>query len=228
MLSSVKTEQREQARELRAKGWSVKQIEQSLGVARSSVSRWVRDVPLGPQERQLLITRSRLGPIIAAERKAARARDVRRSYQAEGRRFILKRNSSYAAGCMLYWAEGGKERNSLKIVNSDPELLAVFVAFLREHFAVASDRIAIRCNLFADHLDHQREIERFWLRRLDLPSSSLRRTAVNVYSKDSLKKRRNKLRFGTCELCVNSTRIVQTIYDSIQADGGFERPEWLD
>jgi hypothetical protein len=29
-------------------------------------------------------------------------------------------------------------------------------------------------------------------------------------------------------VCVNSTRIVQTIYGSIQEYGGFERPEWLD
>jgi transcriptional regulator with XRE-family HTH domain len=227
-LSVVKTEERERARELRAQGWSVKQIERSLGVARSSVSRWVRDVPLGPSQRQLLITRSKLGPIIAAERKAALARETRRSYQSDGRRLVHERGGSYVAGCMLYWAEGGKERNSLKIVNSDPALLAVFAAFLREHFDVGNDRMAIRCNLFADHLDHQRDIENFWLRQLELPSSGLRKSAVNVYSKYSLKKRANKLPFGTCELCVNSTRIVQTIYGSIQEYGGFERPEWLD
>jgi len=47
MLSSVKTEERITARELRAKGCSIKEIERSLGVARSSVSRWVSDVELG-------------------------------------------------------------------------------------------------------------------------------------------------------------------------------------
>jgi hypothetical protein len=51
---------------------------------------------------------------------------------------------------------------------------------------------------------------------------------VNVYSKYSLKKRANKLPYGTCKLVVHSTRIVQTIYGSIQEYGGFDRPEWLD
>jgi hypothetical protein len=49
-----------------------------------------------------------------------------------------------------------------------------------------------------------------------------------VYSKYSKKKRTNKLPYGTCTVTVHSSRIVQTIYGSIQEYGGFERPEWLD
>jgi hypothetical protein len=50
---------------------------------------------------------------------------------------------------------------------------------------------------------------------------------VNVYSKHSQKKRRNKLPYGTVRVCVHSTAIVQSIYGAIQEYGGFERPEWL-
>jgi hypothetical protein len=141
---------------------------------------------------------------------------------------VHERDTSYAAGCMLYWAEGSKQRNVLAIANADPELLVCFVGFLRHHFDVPEDRILVRCNMFADHADRQHEIEAFWLTRLALPRTSLRKSAVNVYSKYSKKKRTNKLPFGTCTLVVNSTRIVQTIYGSIQEYGGFERPEWLD
>ena len=88
--------------------------------------------------------------------------------------------------------------------------------------------MSIRCNLFADHLERQREIERFWLAALDLPANCLRKSIVNTYSKYSQKKRQNKLPYGTCRLAVHNTRIVQTIYGSIQEYGGFERPEWLD
>jgi len=228
MLSVVKTEEQRLARELRAQGWSVKEIERHLGVSRSSVSLWVRDVELGPAERKRLIARARLGPIVAGERKATQARKNRAEHQAEGRRLVRLRDASYAAGCMLYWAEGAKERNSVKIVNSDPELLRTLATFLRQHFAVPDDSMLIRCNLFADHLARQHEIERFWLATLGLPPSSLRRSMVNVYSKYSLKKRTGKLPYGTCELRVHSTRIVQTIYGSIQEYGGFERAAWLD
>ena len=139
-----------------------------------------------------------------------------------------KRDAEYAAGCMLHWAEGDKTRNAVRMANSDPELLAMFVRFLRRHFDVREDQIAISCNLFADHIERQAEIEDFWLEKLGLPHSQLRKTIVNVYSKHSQKKRQNKLPYGTCKLSVHSTRIQHVIYGSIQEYGGFDRPEWLD
>ncbi len=197
-------------------------------MSRSSVSLWVRDVLLGPDELSRLIERTRLGPLVAAQRKAAGARQLRLAYQAEGRRLARERGSFYAAGCMLYWAEGAKRRNTVKLTNSDPEVVAYFARFLRAEFGVESSKVRICCNLFADHVERQREIEDFWLSRLELPRTSLRKSIVNVYSKYSQKKRVNKLPYGTCALMVHSSRIVQTIYGSIQEYGGFDRPDWLD
>ena len=65
---------------------------------------------------------------------------------------------------MLYWAEGVKGRNSAQMSNSDPALLAYFAKFLCSHFDVPVDKFSAYCNLFADHVDRQREIERFWLK----------------------------------------------------------------
>jgi transcriptional regulator with XRE-family HTH domain len=224
----LKTVERDKARELRSQGWSVREIEQHLGVARSSVSTWVRDIELGPDELRRLAERTRLGPIVAAERKATAARAMRRGYQQKGRLLARANDPSYAAGCMLYWAEGEKARNYAAISNSDVELLRLFASFLRRHFAVEDEKMRIQCFLFADHLDRQRCIEQYWLDHLDLPPSSLRKSTLNVYSKYSQKKRTNKLPYGTCKLVVCNTRVVQTIYGSIQEYGGFDRPAWLD
>jgi transcriptional regulator with XRE-family HTH domain len=131
MLSVVKTDERTEARRLRALGWSIKEIQGHLGVSRSSVSIWVRDVPLTEAQRDDLIARVRLGPLVAGERSAARARERRREYQARGRVLARNEDSLYAAGCMLYWAEGGKTRNSVRLTNAEPEVLAFFADFLR-------------------------------------------------------------------------------------------------
>jgi transposase-like protein len=224
----LKTAEQNAARHLRTHGRSVKEIAHTLGVSKSSVSLWVRHVELSPQARERLASRIRLGPVVAAERKAARARDVRRGYQAEGRERARAGEAGYVAGCMLFWAEGDKHRNTLRVSNSDPELLATFANFLRRHFGVTPEQMSIYCNLFTDHIERQREIESFWLDRLGLPPTSLRKSQVNVYSKYSQKKRDGKLPYGTCKLAVHSTQIVQTIYGSIQEYGGFDRPEWLD
>jgi hypothetical protein len=128
---------------------------------------------------------------------------------------------------MLYWAEGSKGRNAVQFVNSDPEMVAYFGRFLRTYYGVADDQFRVDCNLFADHLERQREIEQFWLDTLGLPRRCLRKSTVNVYSKHSKKKRQNRLPYGTVRVCVHSTEIVQSIYGAIQEYGGFERPEWL-
>ncbi len=128
---------------------------------------------------------------------------------------------------MLYWAEGSKSRNSIQFVNSDPMMVRYFAEFLRAHYEVPDEAFRVDCNLFADHAERQYEIEHFWLETLGLPRSCLRKSTVNVYSKHSKKKRKNRLPYGTVRVCVHSTRVIQSIYGSIQEYGGFERPEWL-
>jgi transcriptional regulator with XRE-family HTH domain len=224
----MKTDERRHARELRARGLSVREVAKLAGVSQSAAGVWVRDARITPDQRQLLDERGERGRAIARARKAANARDIRRAYQDEGRRLAQERGGSYAAGCMLYWAEGAKRRNTLKVTNSDPELLAFFADFLRREFDVPPSKMRLHCNLFADHLERQSEIEDYWLMRLGLPRASLRKSVVNVFSKSSKRTRIGKLPYGTSALVVHSTRVVQTIYGSIQEYGGFDRPEWLD
>jgi hypothetical protein len=107
-------------------------------------------------------------------------------------------------------------------------LLAFFALFLRRHFDVQDREFSVYCNLFADHVARQAEIEQFWLSTLRLAATSLRKSTINTYSKYSEKKRTNKLPNGTCKLVVHRTWIVQTIYGSVQEYGGFDRPAWLD
>lgn len=228
MLPVMKTDEQMRARALRVEGESVKEITRQLGVARSSVSRWVRDVPLTDEQRTALAERSGAGRLKGVATIVRNGRVRREAYQQDGRRLARERGSFYAAGCMLYWAEGEKCRHAVALTNSDAALLAYFARFLREEFDVQDEAFRVCCNLFADHVAHQDDVERFWLATLGVPPSGLRKSIVNRYSKYSEKKRANKLPYGTCKLVVHSTRIVQTIYGSIQEYGGFERPAWLD
>jgi hypothetical protein len=166
--------------------------------------------------------------LIGSRANATQARERRRAYQEDGRELARRGDPFHAAGCLLYWAEGAKSRTNVCLVNSDPQMVAFFLAFLRRYYGVKDERVRVACNLFADHRARQRAIEDFWLETLGLPRSGLRKSIVNVYSKYSKKKRRNRLPYGTCRLIVCDTRIVQSIYGSIQEYGGFDRWEWLD
>ncbi len=208
----------------------MKEIARLLGVSRSSASIWVRDIELSSEQRARLLWQN---PAYngqckgsAANREKGRAR--RLAYQQRGRQLAGQGTVSYLAGCMLWWAEGDRNRNVVRLTNSDPELVRAFARFLRGCFGVDDEEMSIYCNLFADHETRQLGIEQFWLRLLGLPDSSLRKSTINRYSKYSKKKRVNKLPYGTCRIVVYSTEIVQTMYGSIQEFAGFDRPEWLD
>ena len=90
----------------------------------------------------------------------------------------------------------------MQFVNSDPAMARYFMVFLRRCYDVPDEAFRIHCNLFADHIERQREIEQFWLDTLALPSTCLRTSTVNVYSKYSKKKRTNRLPYGTVRICV--------------------------
>ena len=227
----MRTQERVRARDLRHReGRSIKEIARLVGVAPSSVSLWVRDVPLTQAQLDSLRLRNPAynRQLRGANRNAEKGRARRSAYQEEGRELARHADPLFVAGTMLYWAEGGKKnRRAAYISNADPEVLTFFMRFLRQCLDVPDDQIRVTCNLFADHLERQHEIEQFWLQTLDLPHSCLCESFVNVYSKYSQKKRRGMLPYGTTRVTVHSTRVVQIIFGSIQEFAGFDRPEWL-
>ena len=221
----MKTQEKSRARELRLlEGRSIKEIAAIVGVSQASASVWVRDIVLTNRQRDELVDRAR---VIRNRSRSAHFRARRLAFQEEGRALARHGDPCHAAGCMLYWAEGSKSRNAAQFVNSDPEMVRHFAHFLRTYYGVRDEDFRLHCNLFADHIERQSEIEQFWLDTLGLQHSCLRRSSVNVYSKYSQKKRTNRLPYGTVRATVHSTQVVQSIYGSIQEYGGFERPEWL-
>ena len=82
-------------------------------------------------------------------------------------------------------------------------------------------RARLTCNLFADHASRQHEIEEFWLDRLGLPRSSLRRSTVSRYSNQQEEGRSN---FHTARAACTCTT-PSSFTGAIQEYGGFERED---
>jgi transposase-like protein len=227
----MKIRERDEARTLRREqGQSIKEIARAVGVSTSSVSHWVRDIELTDEQIEALRARNPIlnGQMAGAKSRSARARAVRLAAQAEGRAAAMRGDLMHVAGCMLFWAEGSRHRNTVHFTNSDPEMVAFFARFIRRFFAPRQERMRVWCNLHADHEERQAEVEDFWLRTTGLPRACLIKSTVNVYSAATRRKRTNVLPHGTCRLTVHSTAIVQHLYGAIQEYGGFERPEWLE
>ena len=137
---------------------------------------------------------------------------------------------------MLHWAEGAKTRNSVIFVNSDPDMVELFLRFLRECYGVTDGAVALSVNCHVAGDRKPAAVTQWWLDRLGLPETSARAPSVNAVSSASRRRRGNVLPFGTVRLAVHSTLIAQSIFGAIQeysgalrsSPGRTARPEWVD
>jgi predicted transcriptional regulator len=221
----MKRELRLRARELRADGESVKDIARILDVAQSSVSLWVRDITLTDEQIALLEQKRRH---YAAQNRGAQTNRknglaLRQTFQQEGRLKAREKHPLHMMGCMLYWAEGAKSRNKLQFANSDPNMISLFMRFLREELDVQNDAIRVYLHCHTTDLEEQHKLEAFWMTLLGLPSEQLGKT----YVKQGSEIVHGTLRYGVCRLSIDSTALLQHIYGAIQEYGGFDEPAWL-
>jgi hypothetical protein len=214
---------------MRRNGLSIATIHAALGVAKSTVSLWVRDIPLDEQQRRAL---EAANPVLNGREVGQRAwsrgrREERRRAQEHGRGLARLGDPLHCAGCMLFWGEGSKARNSVTFTNADADMARHFLLFLTCCYEVAPGSVRLRINCHLGNGLTVEEIESWWLKQLRLPHSCLRASVVNRASRAS-KGVRRPLRYGTVQLSVDSTWIVQSIYGALQEYGQFNRPGWLD
>lgn len=128
------------ARDLRTEGWTMPEIAEKLGVSRSSVSLWTRDVRYTPR-RPRANHYERRGPNSLQRRKAE---EIERLLAA-GRERIgkLSEREFLVAGAMLYAGEGNKTDGAVGLANTDPRMHAFFCAWLRLFFDIDESRLRV-------------------------------------------------------------------------------------
>jgi AcrR family transcriptional regulator len=137
-----KVAEQERARELRASGMTLAAIAAELGVSKSSVSLWVRDVEFEPRPRQRPMFRS---PSRLHLAKLAEIEEMNR--QGVERIGTLSDDAFLVAGTALYAGEGGKRDGAVSFANCDPQMVSFFCAWLRRFFDVDESRLRVRLYL---------------------------------------------------------------------------------
>lgn len=231
----MKTVKRLKARELREEGWSIRKIATTLNVSKGSVSLWVRDIVLtDAQKEELISSKYQSGNglkvwEIGSKANQKKCRNLRLAHQNKGRLKAKEADNDHQAMCMLYWAEGTKSRNSCSFANSDVDMLRYFLRMLKKYFSLKDSEISLKMHVHLDNGFDLEEIEKFWLKELDLPVSCLRKSYIDTRQRKSGKNsRKNVLYNGVCTIQIGRTDIVQHIYGAIQEYCKFENHKWLD
>ncbi|HEX2417285.1 MAG TPA: resolvase [Micromonosporaceae bacterium] len=152
----AKPELRAAARELRLLGHTYDEIATKLGVSKSSVSLWVRDIlrvdtPERARQRQEHVK-------AMAEARWSGYRQQRDERRAAVRTAAadtvtdLSREELLRLGALIYWCEGTKAKawrehgQYVIFTNSDPVLISVFLCFLRAA-GVGDERLQFRLSI---------------------------------------------------------------------------------
>jgi hypothetical protein len=202
-----KVKEQAKARALRAQNRTIDDIARTLGVSKSSVSLWVRDVPFTPTLR-LRGPQRRRQPL--RERKLRQIEDLNRA--GVDRLGRLGDQAFLAAGAALYAGEGSKTDGEVNFANSDPDMVRLFCAWLRRFFRIDETRLRVRVYLHQG-LDLD-AAERYWSRLTDVPRSQFRKPYRAVPDPSI---RRNKHEYGCVYVRYTCTKTHRQIMGLVRA-----------
>lgn len=165
---NAKDDLRAKARDLREQGLDYEEIAAALGVAKSSVSLWVRDLPT-PERLSYAECRKRAAEGVsrywAAERPVREARRAAVRDAAAAEIGDLTDRELIIAGAIAYWCEGGKSKPHQRsdraiFINSDPALIRFFLRFLD---AAGTPFADLRFRVYIHENADVESAQRFWL-----------------------------------------------------------------
>jgi len=205
------------ATELRKLGMSFGKISLRTKVNRSTIVRWVKHIPISIEQQQNNMTKQN-------KKRSQYCLNLRTQYQLDGIQKAKENNSLHLMGCMLYWGEGFKSRNACGLANTDPQMIKLFIKFLRECFNVKNDKITMSINCYDNNGLTIEEIKTYWLEVTNLDRSCMRKTIVNRKPRSATGKPKNgKHPYGICTIITCDTAIVQSIYGSLQEYAGLPK-----
>lgn len=203
-----------QAREMRKMGLPYSEIRLKLGVSKSTLSYWLRDMPLSREKiNELRATspqRIERYRNTMAEKRNMRLHAVRKKAIEDIGAFSER--ELFIAGLFLYWGEGGKtKRYSITLSNTDPSMIRFYIKWL-ENVGVPQHKIKIRLQLYSD-MAISKEVN-FWRRLTKLPKKNFQ----NPYMKQTLYEQVIQKGFGhgTCNVIVDSRDISEYILESLK------------
>jgi hypothetical protein len=143
------------------------EIAEHLGVSKSSVSLWTRDVPFDPAARRSATTDRR--PRGSDHPLRRRKLEQIARYDREGRATLadLDGRELLIAGVALYAGEGAKTDGCVSMANTNPELLRFFATWLRRCFTV--DELRLRCRLYLHEGLDLAASQQFWSHVVGIP-----------------------------------------------------------
>ena len=187
-------QEKNKAIKLRKQGLSYQEILREVPVAKSSLSLWLKDLPLTKSEKQVLkkrknknITRGR----IKAAAELRKRRLEREAVWFEEAREIFERHNNeplFHTGVALYWAEGAKRVTQWSFSNSDEAMNLIVIEWLGRYCGIRKQDLFFRLYIHKPYAHEN--CEGWWQQKLQvLPQQFM--TTIYKPTQLGVKKRPN-------------------------------------
>ncbi|MCX6755537.1 MAG: hypothetical protein NT068_03325 [Candidatus Nomurabacteria bacterium] len=193
----------QEIKKLRSEGDSILEISKIVGKSKSIVSKYVKDIKILPQYEYLL----------KEKQGGSKSRSLKewKDSEIKSKKIIntLSSKEKLLILACLYWGEGTK--TELNIINSDPEMLRVFIISLKE-LGIDNSKIKATIRIYEDLKDN--DIINFWSKAIDLPKECFK--GINLLKG----KKVGKLKHGMCRIRVEKSKdyfkLIMSIIERIK------------
>ncbi len=120
----------------------------------------------------------------------------------------------YGLGLGIFWGEGNKSSNipSLRVANTDPGLIKVFLNFLKLIYGLSNERFSYSIVCFND-IDPETS-RSYWANQLRIsPTRFGKITVIPKQGKGTYKK---KSQYGVCTVQGNNSKLSKLVFDQIE------------
>lgn len=192
---------KQKAINLRKKGYSYSMILDKLNIPKSTLSDWVRDIPYTPN--QEVIKKVKNGQLKSAifkiNQKIINISNAKKLARKE-LGHISKRDL-WLLGIGLYLGEGTKSNETIRIVNSDPEVIKIALLWFRKICKLNDENFIPRIHLYPDISINQ--AVSYWSKETGINQDQFAKTQVDCRTNKSSRKK-GKLPYGTLSLQIKS------------------------
>jgi hypothetical protein len=210
----MKVKEREKARKLRKLGYSVRGISRRLKCSKSSISVWVRDIPLTVDQISKLKSnqdKARAKAALHHNSPKLKWARIRQSIIEDATKDIPKKPSMEQLrliGSALYWAEGyTASRRSFVFANTDARMIKLMMKFLRTVCHTTMGKIRGCVNIHPSL--GFKKAEAYWANISGIPVKQFHKPLLAI-SRAS-KQKRKTLTYGTFRIIISDVRLCSKI-----------------
>lgn len=162
---------KEKAIALRKRGFSFREISESVGVSKSTASLWLSGVRLSLKAKERINKLSVIGRRKANrtnnKKKIVENKEISERVEKYFKQVSFSKDYLKIICAILYWREGTKNDGGVVFMNSDPKMIKYFLYSFRNAFSVDESKFRALIHL---HEYHNPEVQlKFWSNITKIP-----------------------------------------------------------